>query len=124
MDQFDVQSPELTVRETIRFSAQLRLDKNHPVYSTPGGLDKYIEHIIETLELTNEADFSVGSKEAGGLSIEQTKRLSIAVELAASPAIVFLDEPTSGLDARAALLVMNALRKMANEGRTIVATIQ
>lgn len=48
------------------------------------------------IELTNEADYLVGSKEAGGLSIEQTKRLSIAVELAASPSIIFLDEPTSG----------------------------
>ena len=46
--------------------------------------------------MTKEADYLVGSKEAGGLSIEQTKRLSIAVELAASPSIVFLDEPTSG----------------------------
>ncbi len=36
---------------------------------------------------------------------------------------VFLDEPTSGLDARAALLVMKALRKMCDTGRTVVATI-
>ena len=43
--------------------------------------------------------------------------------LQASPSLVFLDEPTSGLDARAALLVMKALKKMCNTGRTVVATI-
>lgn len=32
-----------------KFSAKLRLDKNSPVYSTPDGLDKHVEQIIETL---------------------------------------------------------------------------
>lgn len=123
VEQFDVQSAELTVRETIRFSAQLRLDKSNPVWDTIDGLEDHINFIINTLELTREADVLVGSEEEGGLTFEQKKRLSIAVEFAASPSIVFLDEPTSGLDARAALLVMNALRKMCNTGRTVVATI-
>lgn len=118
VEQFDVQSAELTVRETIRFSAQLRLDKSNHV-----DLEDHIEFIIKVLELTREADILVGSEEEGGLTFEQKKRLSIAVEIAASPSIIFLDEPTSGLDARAALLVMNALRKMCNTGRTVVATI-
>jgi ABC-type phosphate transport system ATPase subunit len=80
------------VKESIVFSAQLRLGKDSPVYSTPDGLDKHVDRIIKTLELTQEADYLVGSKEAGGLSFEQTKRLSIAVELAASPSVIFLDE--------------------------------
>lgn len=92
VEQFDVQSAELTVRETIRFSALLRLEKSNPVYQTPDGLTEHIEFIIKTLELTNEADILVGSEEEGGLTFEQKKRLSIAVELAASPSIVFLDE--------------------------------
>ena len=92
VEQFDVQSPELTVKESIVFSAQLRLGKDSPVYITPDGLDKHVDRIIKTLELTQEADYLVGSKEAGGLSFEQTKRLSIAVELAASPSVIFLDE--------------------------------
>ena len=119
VEQFDVQSAELTVRETIRFSAELRLEKDNPVYDTLLGLEKHIDFIIKTLELTREADTLVGSEEEGGLTFEQKKRLSIAVELAASPSIVFLDEPTSGLDARAALLVMTALRKMCDTGRTV-----
>lgn len=96
MEQFDVQSAQLTVRETIRFSAQLRLEKSNPVYNTPNGLEDHIDSIIRTLELTREADSLIGSEEGGGLTFEQKKRLSIAVEVAASPSIIFLDEPTSG----------------------------
>lgn len=119
----DVQSAELTVRETILFSAQLRLDRTNPVFDEPGGLCAHIDSIIRDLELTDEADILVGCEDDGGLSFEQKKRLSIAVELAASPSILFLDEPTSGLDARAALIVMTALRRICNTGRTVVATI-
>ena len=96
VEQFDVQTAELTVKETIRFSAQLRLDRKNPIFDSPDGLENHINQIIETLGLTNEADLLVGSDEASGLSFEQKKRLSIAVELAASPSLVFLDEPTSG----------------------------
>lgn len=92
VEQFDVQSAELTVRETIRFSAILRLDHSNPVFATPSGLKNHIDHVIDMLELTNEADILVGSAEEGGLSFEQKKRLSIAVELAASPSILFLGE--------------------------------
>jgi len=96
VEQFDVQSAELTISESIRFCAQLRLDRTNPVHDSPDGLERHIDQIIETLGLTREADFLVGSDEASGLTFEQKKRLSIAVELAASPSIVFLDEPTSG----------------------------
>lgn len=123
VEQFDVQTAELTVKETILFSAKLRLDESNPVFLEPNGLDKHVEQVIHALELTSETNMLVGSEEGGGLSFEQKKRLSIAVEVAASPAIIFLDEPTSGLDARAALIVMTGLRKICNTGRTVVATI-
>ena len=86
----DVQSAKLTVRETIRFSAQLWLDKSNPVYNELNGLEEHINFIIDTLELTAEADTLVGNEEEGGLTFEQKKRLSIAVEIAASPSIIFL----------------------------------
>ncbi|TMW61664.1 hypothetical protein Poli38472_010727 [Pythium oligandrum] len=58
-----------------------------------------------------------------GSSVEQMKRLTIGVELAAQPSVLFLDEPTSGLDARSAKLIMDGVRKVADTGRTIVCTI-
>ena len=96
VEQFDVQSAELTVRETICFSAELRLDKSHPARQTTGGLDQHVNEMIAMFELQKQADTVVGNEEEGGLTFEQKKRLSIAVELAASPSILFLDEPTSG----------------------------
>lgn len=65
----------------------------------------------------------VGDAGEWGLSIEQRKRLTIAVELVANPSVVFMDEPTSGLDARAAAIVMRAVRNTVNTGRTVVCTI-
>lgn len=58
-----------------------------------------------------------------GLSTEQRKRLTIAVELVANPSIIFMDEPTSGLDARAAAIVMRTVRNTVDTGRTVVCTI-
>ena len=51
------------------------------------------------------------------------KRLTIAVELVSNPSIIFMDEPTSGLDARAAAIVMWAVRNTVNTGRTVVCII-
>jgi ABC-type multidrug transport system ATPase subunit len=53
---------------------------------------KFCDLVLKILELTPLKDCLVGSAEEGGLSFEQKKRLSIAVELAASPSILFLDE--------------------------------
>jgi ABC-type multidrug transport system ATPase subunit len=121
VEQFDVQSPQLTIRETVLFSARLRLDAKK--VKTDEEKQKFSDQVLRTLELTSLADCLVGSDEEGGLSFEQRKRLSIAVELAASPSIIFLDEPTTGLDARSALLVVKLLRKVADQGRTVCATI-
>ena len=65
----------------------------------------------------------VGLPGVSGLSTEQRKRLTIAVELVANPSIIFMDEPTSGLDARAAAIVMRTVRNTVNTGRTVVSTI-
>jgi ATP-binding cassette, subfamily G (WHITE), member 2, PDR len=59
-----------------------------------------------------------------GLNVEQRKRLTIGVELAAKPALLlFLDEPTSGLDSQTAWSICALLRKLADNGQTILCTI-
>lgn len=54
------------------------------------------------IELDDIKDALVGIPLVSGISPEQRKRLTIAVELVSNPSIIFMDEPTSGLDARAA----------------------
>lgn len=75
------------------------------------------------MELTNLKDAIVGLPGISGLSIEQRKRLTIAVELVANPSIIFMDEPTTGLDAISAAIVMRIVRNTVDTGRTIVCTI-
>ena len=78
---------------------------------------------MEMIELDGLKDSLVGIPGVNGLSIEQRKRLTIAVELVTNPSIIFMDEPTSGLDARAAAIVMRAVRNIVDTGRTVVCTI-
>ena len=91
VEQFDTQSAQLTIRETCEFSAKLRLESSDPAI-TPESTAEYIDQILDMLELSPIQNFLVGSDETGGLSFEQKKRLSIAVELVANPSIIFLDE--------------------------------
>lgn len=96
VEQFDVQSAQLTIRETCEFSAKLRLESSAPEV-TPESITKFVDQTLYMLELHEIQDLQVGDDDSGGLSFEQRKRLSIAVELVANPSIIFLDEPTSGL---------------------------
>jgi energy-coupling factor transporter ATP-binding protein EcfA2 len=83
----------------------------------------FVEEVMELVELNPIRNFLVGLPGVDGLSTEQRKRLTIAVELVANPSIIFLDEPTSGLDARAAAIVMRTVRNTVDTGRTVVCTI-
>jgi ABC-type phosphate/phosphonate transport system ATPase subunit len=67
---------------------------------------------MELVELTPLRLSLVGLPGVTGLSTEQRKRLTVAVELVANPSIIFMDEPTSGLDARAAAIVMRTVRSI------------
>ena len=78
---------------------------------------------MELVELSSIKYALVGLPGVTGLSTEQRKRLTIAVELVANPSIIFMDEPTSGLDARAAAIVMRTVRNTVDTGRTVVCTI-
>ncbi|GMF35934.1 unnamed protein product [Phytophthora fragariaefolia] len=113
-EQMDIHSDASTIREALVFGAFLRQDSSVP------DSQKYdsVEECLELLDLQSVADEIVR-----GSPTERMKRLTIGVELAADPSVLFLDEPTSGLDARSAKLIMDGVRKVADTGRTIVCTI-
>lgn len=75
------------------------------------------------MELPSLSGALVGLPGTDGLSLEQRKRLTIAVNMVTIPSMVFMDEPTSGLDAKAATIVIRTVRNIVNIGRTIVYTI-
>ncbi|XP_061374184.1 pleiotropic drug resistance protein 2-like isoform X3 [Gastrolobium bilobum] len=118
-EQNDIHSPNVTVYESIVFSAWLRLGKEVKRERQK----MFIEEVMKLVELHPVRNFLVGLPGIDGLSTEQRKRLTIAVELVANPSIIFMDEPTSGLDARAAAVVMRTVRNTVDTGRTVVCTI-
>jgi ABC-type multidrug transport system ATPase subunit len=118
-EQNDIHSPHVTVYESLLFSAWLRLPSDVDLETRK----MFIEEIMDLVELTSLRGALVGLPGVSGLSTEQRKRLTIAVELVANPSIIFMDEPTSGLDARAAAIVMRTVRNTVNTGRTVVCTI-
>ncbi|CAI0422021.1 unnamed protein product [Linum tenue] len=118
-EQTDIHSPHVTVHESLIYSAWLRL----PVEVDVDTRMMFVEQVMELVELNDLRQALVGLPGVNGLSTEQRKRLTIAVELVANPSIVFMDEPTSGLDARAAAIVMRAVRNTVDTGRTVVCTI-
>ncbi|KAK1434148.1 hypothetical protein QVD17_11066 [Tagetes erecta] len=118
-EQTDIHSPTVTIHESLIYSAFLRLSKE----VTKEDKMIFVNEVMELVELDNIKDAIVGLPGVSGLSTEQRKRLTIAVELVANPSIIFMDEPTSGLDARAAAIVMRAVRNTVDTGRTVVCTI-
>jgi ABC-type multidrug transport system ATPase subunit len=68
VEQFDVQQPELTVRETVAFSARLRLDVNNPAIGDDATKMKFVDYVLSTMELTDIQCLQVGSFEEGGKS--------------------------------------------------------
>ena len=84
---------------------------------------EFVRDVLERVELDGIKNHLVGVPGRSGLSNEQRKRLTIAVELVSNPSIIFMDEPTSGLDARAAAIVMRTVKNVADTGRTVVCTI-
>uniref|UniRef100_R7W6R7 Pleiotropic drug resistance protein 3 n=1 Tax=Aegilops tauschii TaxID=37682 RepID=R7W6R7_AEGTA len=84
---------------------------------------KFVAEVLETVELDQIKDVLVGSPQKNGLSMEQRKRLTIAVELVSNPSIILMDEPTTGLDTRSAAIVIRAVKNICETGRTVVCTI-
>ncbi|GAM19751.1 hypothetical protein SAMD00019534_029260 [Acytostelium subglobosum LB1] len=117
--QHDTLSPSMTVRETLSFYAQLKMQRDIPLQEK---LIK-VEEIIGEMGLKRCANTLVGNDKIRGISGGERRRVTIAIELLTGPSILFLDEPTSGLDASTSLSVIKAIRRLANSGRTIICTI-
>ncbi|CAP95463.1 Brefeldin A resistance protein [Penicillium chrysogenum] len=119
VEQLDVHESLATVREALEFSALLRQPRDTPIDEKL----RYVDTIIDLLEL-RDLEFTLVGRPGAGLSVEQRKRLTIAVELVAKPSIlIFLDEPTSGLDGQAAFNIVRFLRKLAEAGQAVLVTI-
>ncbi|XTI88346.1 ABC transporter-like protein [Cenococcum geophilum] len=119
VQQQDLHLATSTVREALTFSAILRQPKAAPHAEKLA----YVDEVIKVLEMETYADAVIGVP-GEGLNVEQRKRLTIGVELAAKPALLlFLDEPTSGLDSQTAWSICALLRKLADNGQAILCTI-
>jgi ABC-type multidrug transport system ATPase subunit len=119
VQQQDLHLETTTVREALRFSAMLRQPKS------VSKQEKYefVEDVIKMLNMQEFAEAVVGVP-GEGLNVEQRKLLTIGVELAAKPALLlFLDEPTSGLDSQSSWAIVSFLRKLADNGQAVLATI-
>ncbi|CAI4331039.1 BAQ_1a_G0008910.mRNA.1.CDS.1 [Saccharomyces cerevisiae] len=119
VQQQDIHIAELTVRESLQFSARMR----RPQHLPDSEKMDYVEKIIRVLGMEEYAEALVG--EVGcGLNVEQRKKLSIGVELVAKPdLLLFLDEPTSGLDSQSSWAIIQLLRKLSKAGQSILCTI-
>lgn len=119
VQQQDLHLETSTVREALEFSAILR----QPAAVPRSEKIAYVNEIIKLLDMEPYADAVVGVL-GEGLNVEQRKRLTIGVEMAAKPELLlFLDEPTSGLDSQTSWSILDLLEKLTRNGQAILCTI-
>ncbi|KAJ3140054.1 ATP-binding cassette sub- G member 2 [Irineochytrium annulatum] len=121
VEQEDALYSQITVRETLRYAAQLRLPSSD---FTAAEKRERADAVLKSLRLTKAADTPIGDADTRGVSGGEKKRAAIGQELVGNPDILFLDEPTSGLDSNSALAVIeNVKSEAATSGRIVVSTI-
>ncbi|WP_406380590.1 FHA domain-containing protein [Streptomyces sp. NBC_01618] len=109
--QDDILHKELTVTKALKYAAKLRF----PADTTEAEREARILEVLAELKLDIHKDKKVTSLSGG-----QRKRVSVALELLTKPSLIFLDEPTSGLDPGMDRDVMQLLRGLADDGRTVL----
>lgn len=109
--QKDIVHVELTPRTALDYVAQLRM----PPDTSPAERRSVVQDVLEQLDLQARQDVPISSLSGG-----QLKRVSIGVELLTKPRLFFLDEPTSGLDPGTEYNMMMLMRKLADQGRTVI----
>jgi ABC-2 type transport system ATP-binding protein len=104
--------PDLTARENVDFVASLF------------GILWRTRHrrTKEVLKLVDLWD--ARGRRAGRLSGGMQRRLELACALVHDPALMFLDEPTAGLDPILRVKVWEELRRLREDGRTLLVTTQ
>jgi ABC-type multidrug transport system ATPase subunit len=106
-------------KQALNFSALLRQPDDIPRAEKLA----YVDEVIRLLDMQEYADAVVGVP-GEGLNVEQRKRLTIGVELAAKPPLLlFIDEPTSGLDSQTSWAILELLDKLSKAGQSILCTI-
>ncbi|PPR83635.1 hypothetical protein GOBAR_AA37073 [Gossypium barbadense] len=117
--QDDILLPQLTVEETLVFSAFLRLPSDMSLQQ------KYakVEMIMKELGLERCRHTRIGGGLVKGISGGERKRTSIGYEILVDPSLLLLDEPTSGLDSTSANKLIHILQGVAKAGRTVITTI-
>jgi ABC-type multidrug transport system ATPase subunit/uncharacterized membrane protein YuzA (DUF378 family) len=102
---------QLTARRALQYSAELRF----PADTRSAERDARVDEVMSELGLTKHAN-----TRADRLSGGQLKRVNVAQELLTKPSLLFLDEPTSGLDPGLDKSVMEQMRDLAHDGRTVI----
>jgi ABC-type multidrug transport system ATPase subunit/predicted component of type VI protein secretion system len=108
--QDDILHTQLTVRRALIYAAELRFPDDTRQHERKARVDE----VLKELGLDHRRDNKISALSGG-----QRKRVSVALELLTKPSLLFLDEPTSGLDPGLDKSVMQMLRGLADDGRTV-----